>query len=384
MRHEQHTKVILLFILILHIQSLPSSQALGTQLVLSPTIYKSTQIGQRVLYEVQVQNISNLWAYTTSIHWNPEILEYVESIEGPFLKQNGRTIFVTRYAWPGYINEIACARFEKTGIDGNGTLFYLVFKTLKETNNTQIGLTNSVMLEPSSYTEFNFINHSIVNATINISQGNLVAKAGNDIVVEEDTSVVFDASNSIGNITGYQWDFNYIKHVILTGITPEFYFERPGTYIVHLTVEDGTGESKDLVSVTVKDVTPPLLKYRVTNLVDGKIAKDPQIIVDLIGEPVTLEFDASESIDPKNGTIASYYWEFQYTLPEEGSKISNKYDAVGDYWAKITIADEAGNTSSETIYIKVEYPKWPMYAVTMFLLTILFGPLILKSIRGKT
>lgn len=83
------------------------------------------------------------------------------------------------------------------------------------------------------------------------------ADAGDDIDATEGDTVTFDGSGSSDDVgvTSYTWTFEYDGEVqTLTGVSPEFVFDIPGTYIVTLNVTDAEGEwSTDTVVVIVKE-----------------------------------------------------------------------------------------------------------------------------------
>ena len=83
------------------------------------------------------------------------------------------------------------------------------------------------------------------------------ADAGDDMTVTEGDTVEFDGSGSSDDvdIATYTWTFEYDGEVeTLTGESPEFVFEIPGTYIVTLNVTDDEDESDtDTVVVIVEE-----------------------------------------------------------------------------------------------------------------------------------
>ncbi len=74
-------------------------------------------------------------------------------------------------------------------------------------------------------------------------------------------NVHFDASNSTGDIISYKWDFDYNydsngdgnprNDVDAQGLTVQHTYSEPGDYKISLTVDNGTGTSKDTVFIHV-------------------------------------------------------------------------------------------------------------------------------------
>ncbi|MBU7004218.1 MAG: PKD domain-containing protein, partial [Theionarchaea archaeon] len=71
------------------------------------------------------------------------------------------------------------------------------------------------------------------------------ANAGDDQTVDEGTTVSFDGSKSYDDfgIVSYTWTFQDIAPQTLTGDRPTYHFDRPGRFVVTLTVEDAAGNS---------------------------------------------------------------------------------------------------------------------------------------------
>ena len=66
----------------------------------------------------------------------------------------------------------------------------------------------------------------------------------------------------------------------------------------------------------------------------------------------TISFTAN-SIDPAGGTI-TYAWDFGDQTTDSGETVTKNYTAAGDYAAKVTASNAEGNSSSNSIRIKVE------------------------------
>lgn len=95
-----------------------------------------------------------------------------------------------------------------------------------------------------------------------------VADAGPDQTVPEGTLVTFDGSGSTDNlgIQSYTWTFNDGGPQSLSGVSPSYPFARFGVFLVTLTVTDFLGNTgSDTMTVTVVDVTPPLIQGLAAN-----------------------------------------------------------------------------------------------------------------------
>ncbi len=161
------------------------------------------------------------------------------------------------------------------------------------------------------------------------------ADAGTDMTVETSETFKFNASGSSDNleITSYRW---IVEGEVLTGLNPEYSFEKPGEYAVTLRVSDEAGNTAtDKILVTVNDAEKPTADAG-SGLTIG------------LGEKVML--DASGSTD--NLGIVSYLWSIEGEKLN-GEVVSVSFDHVGTYEATLTVKDSAGNTAKDSIMVKV-------------------------------
>ncbi|MEJ2272324.1 MAG: PKD domain-containing protein, partial [Candidatus Bathyarchaeota archaeon] len=170
-----------------------------------------------------------------------------------------------------------------------------------------------------------------------------LAKAGVDQIVDEDTSVTFDGSASSDNvgITSYIWSFSASEPHTLNGENPSYVFEKPGIYLVTLTVSDAEGHSSnDTVTFTVLDKTAPVIETK--DFVSG-IEDNP------------ISFDASQSYD--NVGIANYTWIFGDGSSENSSvpSVSHIFADSNTYDVELDVTDTSGNTN--TTYITAEVQR---------------------------
>jgi len=89
-------------------------------------------------------------------------------------------------------------------------------------------------------------------------QAYVTAEAGGNMMVNEDSSVLLDASNSWGypEIDEYTWHIG--ETVTLSGEQVNYLFSTPGEYTVELTAYTPEGLSHtDIIKVTVRDTTKP-------------------------------------------------------------------------------------------------------------------------------
>ena len=223
------------------------------------------------------------------------------------------------------------------------------------------------------YLNFNFSTHNVkILGTEALDTVPPVANAGPDQIVNEDSLVTFDGSNSSDNvgIVNYTWTFIDKTIQILKGVEPTYVFETPGTYVVTLNVSDAVGNwDTDNVTITVLDVTKPTAIFDV----------NPQGPV-TVG--TTLTFDASKSID--NVGIVSYGWDFGDGTTAKGVKVTHKYTKSGTYNVTLTVKDSAGNINTTSLTVKVEEsPPSVIYAIFIVCLGALLSLLLYRIVRWK-
>ena len=177
-----------------------------------------------------------------------------------------------------------------------------------------------------------------------------VARAGDDVTAQLGEEISFNASASSdvdGDALVYEWDFgNGAKGA---GATPTFGYQKVGTYLVTLTVRDGTGLSNNRHSdeLTVTIVPKP-------NQVPA--AQAGADIAAVIGE--VIRFDAAASQDP-DGNISSYEWDFGDGGRTQGVSAVHTYWKAGEYTVKLTVADDylpANASASDSLTVRVRVP----------------------------
>lgn len=143
--------------------------------------------------------------------------------------------------------------------------------------------------------------------------------------------VDFDASGSNGPIVTYAWDFGDSTLVTkTTGPTVSHSYAKPGTYLVILTVSDGSGNAAQAsrsVAVTV-DVLP--------------VAKFDLELTDMM-----VAVDATDSSD-RDGQIVSYAWDFGDGATASGVIANHTYDFSGNYEITLIVTDNQGMVAMST------------------------------------
>jgi len=193
-----------------------------------------------------------------------------------------------------------------------------------------------------------------------VENANLVANAGPDRTVNEDTRLTFDGSGSTDNIgiVAYVWTFIDATPQILTDKNPSYTFATPGTYTVTLNVTNVAGNwATDTVIITVLHIAPTDGTGQQTT---GPEAAKPDVTkpvanagadkLEVKGNVVT--FDAGGSSD--NAGIVSYEWNFGDNTTGTGRTITHTYNESGIYTVMLTVKDVAGNSQTDSVAVTVQ------------------------------
>jgi hypothetical protein len=170
-----------------------------------------------------------------------------------------------------------------------------------------------------------------------------VAIAGDDVRVDQNTTVILNGSGSWDNlvIIRFEWTFIYDGDPVnLTNKLSSFKFDLPGTYDVELNVSDEWGNwDTDMLVVEVIDTQPPIA-----------IAGD-DITVDMGDEFV---LNATSSWD--NTAIVYYNWTVDpggMDLTFSGMVVRLTIDDPGQFLAVLNVTDSLGHSAQDVIMITV-------------------------------
>ena len=190
---------------------------------------------------------------------------------------------------------------------------------------------------------------TVMISTLNVAPA---ANAGTDQSVYVGNTVTLDGSGSTdadGDSLTYSWSFTNTPSGSTatlsdtTLVNPTFAVDKAGTYVVSLTVSDGSLSSTDTVMISTLNVAP---------VADAGV--DQTITV--IG--TTMQLDGTQSYDP-DGDDITYQWTF--TSKPDGSNASIESantatptfeaDVHGDYVVQLVVNDASMPSSYDTVTI---------------------------------
>jgi PKD repeat protein len=172
------------------------------------------------------------------------------------------------------------------------------------------------------------------------------ADAGEDVSVVVGGTVTLNGTGSSDNvgIASYTWTFTDVASQILPGAEPEYTFENEGDFTIMLTVVDDEGLS---------DTDEVVVHVLPENAAPTADAGDDQIITE--GDTVTL--DGTGSTDDGGAEALNYTWTFEYdgeTVTRYGAEVEFTFEIPGEYDVTLTVEDEDGLTSTDSVTITVE------------------------------
>ncbi|NOQ54630.1 MAG: PKD domain-containing protein [Thermoplasmata archaeon] len=179
-----------------------------------------------------------------------------------------------------------------------------------------------------------------------------VARAGEDLTVDQLDIFTLDGSNSTDNVgidrfTGYEWSVVGNDTYTDVWITYNMTFEEVGEYTIILVVRDAAGnEASDTVTITVLDVTYPWA----VPLQDMTVDQETEV-----------NLDGSASSD--NVGIVAWTWTFTYgglARQLDGETVPFMFDIPGDYEMTFSVTDAVSLTTEWTFNIRVLDTKPPL------------------------
>jgi PKD repeat protein len=190
-----------------------------------------------------------------------------------------------------------------------------------------------------------------VEVSIEANDAPATSISANRTSTKVDEAVAFDgsgSSDSDGTITSYEWAFD--DGTTATGPTATHRYGSAGTYNATLTVTDDNGATST-AEVTVEVTTN--VAPTVSISANRTTAKE--------SDPIA--FDGSGSSD-SDGTITSYEWDFGDGTTATGPTATHNFSGVGFHTVFLTVTDDDGASTTETIDIEIVDNYAPTAAVT--------------------
>ncbi len=148
MRREK--SLFLLFMLVIVPTALMNvgmiSSATNTIVFVEPEISRAMP-GETFTVDVEVKNVINLYSYQVNMSFDPNILEYVNVIQGEILKEQPEgTTTVPPLVEEGWVMFVWATKGQYSGVDGSGTLATVEFKVLG-TGESYLNINNTIVLK---------------------------------------------------------------------------------------------------------------------------------------------------------------------------------------------------------------------------------------------
>jgi len=170
----------------------------------------------------------------------------------------------------------------------------------------------------------------------------------------------FSGANSTasdGNITKYTWDFGDDSPVS-TSREVTHTFEKPGRYIVTLTVETdlgSTGEVQQVIEVSTALSSPTARISAEGEGSDLKTSEGTQGQTIRGKIPFKVDLNGAVSTDPEDDII-SWKWDLDgdETFDTSGDAVFNEYKIPGTYLVTLEVEDSVGNIATASLTVIAE------------------------------
>jgi hypothetical protein len=150
--------------------SLIGSLANGQATISIDPTSQTTSTGTVVTIDVDIANVTNLYAYQFDLTFNPSVLTAVSSSEGSFLTTGGNSTFFipgTNNNVDGVVSATADTILSAVpGVNGSGELAVFTFDAIGKGLST-LGFENVMLLDSS----FNSISNTTTGATVTVGSG---------------------------------------------------------------------------------------------------------------------------------------------------------------------------------------------------------------------
>jgi hypothetical protein len=170
-----------------------------------------------------------------------------------------------------------------------------------------------------------------------------VARAGDDVVVDQGEEFVLDGRGSTDNVAITEWTWSYNiggGTVEVSGNRVVARIPAVGVYHYVIRVADEEGNwAEDTVVVRVRDSTSPVAEAGHDKTVE---------------EGTTVTLTSTESTD--NVGVTAYRWTFEYrgeTIMLEGSEVKYEFERPGTYQVTLSVEDGEGNTGTDVMTVHV-------------------------------
>jgi PKD repeat protein len=199
--------------------------------------------------------------------------------------------------------------------------------------------------------------------TLSIIDPNLapVSKITGPITSKVGQATKFSGKDSIdydGEIVEYIWSYGNKTYENMLNIT--YVFASEGVYQVGLSVRD----NDNATNVSVRD------HFVTVNLPPIVETNGPW--VGFVGEEIL--FDSTNSVDP-DGKIVETLWEFGDGARAHSAAKIHAYEVPGEYFVKITVYDDSGDESIESVRVLIVEPErennFPIVTILTFLVVAL-------------
>jgi hypothetical protein len=204
--------------------------------------------------DVNVQNVTDLYAFDVYVHYDPNLLQATNMTEGSFLKTGGDTkVFVNEVnQTAGYLEYVVTLLTAETGVNGSGTLFTATFMGDIVNNGTSTLSFESSELSDSSANLISYEAHestanvtslTVVTQTVTVGQTEYTFELTSNSTIPGGSQFLVDVSNKTVslNVTGMSGSVGFCNLTIPKAVmNGTFAVLINGTAIAYTKTENAT------------------------------------------------------------------------------------------------------------------------------------------------
>jgi len=258
----------------------------------------TADVGQNFSINVTISDVLNLYGWEFRLSWNPTLINAVNAVEGPFLKNGGETFFSYSINTTAGHMIVDCTLLGMVpGVSGSGTLSIITFY-VKNAGECPLDLYNAVLLNPleqpipcqavDGYGHFS-AGHDV--AVIDVHASPVIALPGNTVEINA----------TVQNQGAYAESFNVTSYANSTVIGKQYISLNSGSSTIVPFNWDTTGFGKGEYTISASASTVP----NETDTLDNTKAASETVIVLSLGHDV-----AVVEVKPSKNAVGQGYCMF--------------------------------------------------------------------------
>jgi hypothetical protein len=204
--------------------------------------------------DVNVQNVTDLYAFDVYVHFDPNLLQAINMTEGSFLKSGGNTGVVLSEVnqTAGYLEYVVTLWTAETGVNGSGTLFTATLVGDLVNNGTSTLSFESSELSDSNANLISYVSQegtvnvtalTLVTQTVTVNQTEYTVELTSNSTIPSGSQFLVDVSNQTVsvNVTGMSGSMGFCNLTLPKAVmNGTFAVLINGTAVAYMKTENAT------------------------------------------------------------------------------------------------------------------------------------------------